>query len=159
MKHYSPTRARQHALKETAYGSNNPWKASKLQVFLLLEDDFLYQCKAFKHVVPAKAYSQNESEAYMGEKWRRYKLDLGHFTCRHCRQFAKEKFCEEVSLCVLLLWTIAFFSYPPHNTNYLVLRVVRRCHGGGGHSHGGKHATRFQKRRYGIKMCEKKTSF
>jgi hypothetical protein len=99
MGHWLPERARKHCQSRAAYRGQDKWTGSKLQVFELLEKDFLYQCRAFKHVVPAKPLSAVDSKTNMNEIWRTYSRDLGFFACKHCRQFSKARFCEEVSAC------------------------------------------------------------
>lgn len=89
-------RVRRHMFDNKAYTTSEKWTASPLQVFRLLEQDFLFQCRAFKHVVPSVPMTPENNAAYLTEDWRRFKIDLGHFACRHCRQYSKGKFCEEV---------------------------------------------------------------
>ena len=91
-------RVRLHLLDKKAYTTGENWSATPLQVYRLLEQDFLYQCRAFKHVVPAIPMSVDTNSTYLTEDWRRYRTDLGYFACRHCRQYSKAKFCEEVDL-------------------------------------------------------------
>jgi hypothetical protein len=97
MKNWDADRARRHCQSQAAYRGTNKWTGSRIQVFELVESDFLYQCRAFKHVVPAKPLTTQESEIHMTEVWRIHCKDLGYFKCKHCRQFSKARFCEEVT--------------------------------------------------------------
>ena len=95
---WNVARARRHRMKEKAYRGADVWTGSDLQVFLLVERDFLYYTRAFHHVVPATPLTKPEAAEYMQECWRKSDLvqDLGFFMCRHCNQYAKHRFCEEV---------------------------------------------------------------
>jgi hypothetical protein len=96
MSEWDTARVRLHSLNAKAFSGDNEWKATEFQVFQLFEIDFIFQCRAFKHVVPATPLDAAQSKMYMTEKWRRHGIDLGHFKCMHCRQFAKNQFCSEV---------------------------------------------------------------
>ena len=96
---WSSERASLHVLDRSKYTGDRAWKRSEWQVFRLAEDDFLYNCRAFKHVVPCTPLSEEDSPMYMHEKWRKHKRDLRFFHCRHCRQNSKTEFCEDVSSC------------------------------------------------------------
>jgi hypothetical protein len=105
-------RARLHALKKSAYRGENAWTGSTLQCFLLAENDFLYYASAFHHVVPATPMSHEEAQLSMQECWRgsKCKIDLGYFSCLHCRQFSKHNFCEHVSFYLIVPLTLLFMK-------------------------------------------------
>ena len=102
MEQWPATRATRHRLSRTMYGgARAPWGRKARQIFDLVQEDVLYQCRAFKRVEPKDALLEEDSLKYMTETWRKHKRDLGHFTCRHCRQYAKAGFCSEVSTSIL----------------------------------------------------------
>ena len=102
MKTWTALRASRHRLSHTKYGGARPkWGRKARQIFDLVEEDLLYQSRAFKVVEPKESLSERDSLKYMTETWRKHKRDLGHFTCRHCRQYAKVGFCSEVSISYL----------------------------------------------------------
>jgi len=107
-------RARDHMQDHKAFTTSDEWKATPLQVFRLFENDFLYQCRAFKHVVPARPLNPDDSVLYMKEDWRSFQLDVGFFACLHCRQFSKTKFCEDVSQLSSCAHSILFKVCPCH---------------------------------------------
>ena len=93
-------RAREHVQSRSKYsGVEKKWNRSSLQVFLLAEQDFLYNARAFHHVKPAlNRLSNVDAALYMTESWRcaTVKEDFGFFQCQYCRQYAKHAFCTEV---------------------------------------------------------------
>jgi hypothetical protein len=98
MPSWSPERASTHALSRTKYSGAKAWKGTERQVFALVESDFLYNARAFHHVVPGNPLSAEAAQVHMQESWRTAdtKMDLGFFVCKVCRQYAKHKFCTEV---------------------------------------------------------------
>ena len=71
-----------------------------MQVFKVVEADFLYYCRAFHHVHPGNPLNAADAELYMTESFRQseVKEDLGYFQCSYCRQYSKHGFCTEVGL-------------------------------------------------------------
>jgi hypothetical protein len=116
---WTTARARLHSLQETAYRGQNPWTGSPLQVFLLVEKDFLYNARAFHHVVPSTTLSPEEAQYSMAESWRLgpEQRDLSFFECKHCRQFSKHGFCSQV-LAIHPMPTFITLRHCFFNTNY-----------------------------------------
>ena len=119
---WSAKRASRHRLSHTKYGGARPaWGRKPCQIFDLVQEDVLYQCRAFKRIEPKESLSEEDSLKYMTETWRKHKRDLRHFTCCHCRQYAKVGFCSEVSISYLLQLQSPSLPHTIHDT--LIKRI------------------------------------
>ena len=78
------------------------------QVTLVVEADILFNAHAFHRIVPRAHLTHEESAPFLQEEWRyytrhdRWNTDIGFFTCLHCNQYSKTRYCVHVAAVTLI---------------------------------------------------------
>ena len=78
------------------------------QVAIVVEADLLYNAHAFHRLVPRPHLTHEESKPFLQEEWRYYdhhdpwNTDLGFFTCLHCNQYSKTRYCTHVAAVTII---------------------------------------------------------
>lgn len=113
-KDWSAAEASNHMLDDKFFGRDSRhgvWKdhePTPAQVAIVVETDILFNAQAFHRLVPRAYLSHEESRPFLQEEWRYYSrhdpwnTDLGFYTCLHCNQYSKTRYCEHVAAATLI---------------------------------------------------------
>jgi hypothetical protein len=113
-KTWSADQARDHVQDDKLFrrGSRHGvWKDQAptiAQVAVVVEADTLFNAHAFHRVVPRPHLTHEESKPFLQEEWRYYtrldkwNTDIGFFTCLHCNQCSKTRYCTHVAAVTMI---------------------------------------------------------
>ena len=111
---WSADQASNHVLDDKLFsrGSRHGvWKdeaPTAAQVAVVVEADLLYNAHAFHRLVPRPHLTHEESMPFLQEEWRYYdqhdkwNTDVGFFTCLHCNQYSKTRYCTHVAAVTII---------------------------------------------------------
>ena len=113
-KTWSADQARDHVQDDKLFrrkSRHGVWKdqaPTTAQVAVVVEADILFNSHAFHRLVPRAHLTHKESQPFLQEEWRYYtrldkwNTDIGFFTCLHCNQYSKTRYCTHVAAVTMI---------------------------------------------------------